>query len=210
MVGAAPRPRSGARADRDVEFAIQLLAAGRVDVLAATSQGNLEQRIERLTGVSAEAAFGAAWWELGFHHGRPALSDRRVRQAVAAGIDRAGLVEVIVRAEGRALQHLSPGRTLSGAFSAFGHDASRARDLLREGGFSDGPEGFSLPGGEVALSAPEESEIAGVTVRVVQAGHRRRRLRLDVRNPDATRLYAEWRREGRFDLALGERRGRPR
>ncbi|MGH2733066.1 MAG: ABC transporter substrate-binding protein [Actinomycetota bacterium] len=195
----------------DIETAIQLLQAGRVQAVVATTQINLLARMERLEGVRARARFGTAWWELAFHHGRPGPSDAAFRKAVALGFDRPGMVEALIRGEGRPLEHLWPGRRLRPAFSGYRPDPARARRLLAAAGYVEGPNGALTRAGmgKVGLSAPAESELVGVLQRTLQTGLRRVEIEIDIRNRESDLFYGESRSEGDFDLALWERRGTP-
>ncbi|MGH9267418.1 MAG: ABC transporter substrate-binding protein, partial [Acidimicrobiales bacterium] len=184
----------------DIETALQLLARGRVQVAAATSQLALERRMRRLPGVRSAARFGSAWWELGFNHARPSPGEVGFRRGVASALDRAGLVEALIREQGRPLQNLAPGRRPADAFGRYSYDPSKAMQVLR---------GPAAGAGKISLAVPAESEVASVTARAVQAGLRNVGLEIDIVGVEADRFYGVWRKEGRFDLALWERRGTP-
>lgn len=181
-----------------IDTALKLLEAGRVQVIAWTTQINLEKRIER-AGGKAQARFGSAWWELGFDTKQPATREAVHRQAVAFGFDRAGIVEALIRREGRGLEHLFPGRRLAPAFASYTHDLERSKELRRQAG------GI----GTLAFSAPAGNDLALVVQRAVQVGLRDAGITAEVRNPEPDRFYGEWIPQGRFDLALTERRGTP-
>lgn len=191
--------------------ALQLLEARRVDAVVATSQINLTRRFERLEDVEVASRFGSAWWELAFNHQKPHASDRLWRRAVATGFDRAGIVEALIREEGRELQHLSPGRDLAGSFAAFTFDREASRSALRQAGYSQRAAGsFTKQGTErPGISVAAENEIATLVQRSIQAGLRETGIEVEVRNPRFETFWSEWRRDGRFDLALWERRSTP-
>jgi peptide/nickel transport system substrate-binding protein len=186
----------------DPEIAVQLLEQGKVEGLALTTEPNLTRRLRSIPGMHVSSRFGSAWWELILHGGRPLTGNLAFRQAVAAAIDRRGMLEAFVGEDGRELESLAPGWTPgdSEVFGGLALDRDRARSLLSGGGIRPGT---------VALSAPESSEIAGVMERAVQAGLQEVGITAEVVNPDEDRFYGQWLREGRFDLALVERRGSP-
>ncbi len=193
----------------DIETALQLLGRGRVNAVAATTQSNLERRMRRVPGTEVAATLGSAWWELGFQVPRPGLSDPRVRRAVAAAVDRAAIVEALVRGEGRGLQGLAPGRS-SQAFAGLGHDPETARRLMQGAGFRLQGDRFTRAGvSRFEIDAPAENEMAALVQRALEAGLRGAGIDVEVRSPHTERFYASWRREGRFDLAVWERRGTP-
>lgn len=182
----------------DIETALQLLEGGRVQVVTATSQANLEERIKRLRGVREAARFGSAWWELAFAHQRPATDDAAFRATVAQAFNRAGFVESVVRGNGRPLEHLAPGQDLAPAFAGFRFDPSGVKERL----------GRTAPS-PLTLSAPAENEMAALIERAVQTGLRNAGIPVDLRNPASDVFYGQWRRAGEFDLAIWERRGTP-
>jgi peptide/nickel transport system substrate-binding protein len=181
-----------------VEVALKLMKDGRSDVLVATTQPNLSSRIEQHGGEGA-SAYGATWWELGFNHEGRGTNEPRERLAIAHEIDRAGMVEAVVREQGRALQTLPlPG---DGAeFGGLTHDPKKAAELRRDAG-GIVPLDFSAPGG---------NEMARVLQRAIQAALKEAGIQADTRNPDVARFYSSWLREGSYDLALWERRASPR
>lgn len=193
----------------DVETALQLLQQRRIDVLVSTSQINLTRRIQ-MKGAEANSRFGSAWWELAFNHSKQGVRELGWREAVATGFDRAGIVEAIVRREGRALDHLSPGRSLPPAFAQAAHDPAASRQRLATAGYIESGGTFSKRGIEtIQISSPSESEIATVVERAVQVGLGKTGLQLEIANPRSQMLYGQWRIDGKFDLAVWERRGSP-
>jgi len=195
----------------DVETSLRLLETGRVQVVAASTNVNFRRRLERIPGIIAASRFGSSWWELAFNHQRPGASDLSWREAVARGFNRAGIVEALVRDEGRSLEHLAPGREIANAFSGFSWDPQEARESLERAGFTAGADGkFRKAGvGSIGISAPTDHEMASLIERAIQVGLADSGIEVEFRNPRANDHYTVWRREGRFDLALWERRGTP-
>jgi peptide/nickel transport system substrate-binding protein len=195
----------------DIETALQLLEGERVQVVAAGTNVNLNRRFERLQGVRAASRFGSAWWELAFNHERAGPSENDWRKAVSTGFNRAGIVEALVRSDGRPLEHLAPGREIKNAFTSLGYDPEGTKESLGRAGFVADPDGrFRKSGvGAIGISAPADHEMASLVERAIQVGLSGSGIEVEFRNPRATDHYTLWRREGRFDLALWERRGTP-
>lgn len=186
----------------DTEMAVQLLEKSKVQALVATTEPNLTARLHEVRGVGASSRYGAAWWELLFQHERAAMRNPVLRQAVAAAVDRKGMVEAFAREDGRRLDTLAPGwgPGTSKAFEAVGLDRERASTLLADAKLTPAP---------LALGGPSNSELGGLLQRAVQAGLQQVGIQSEVGDPDEDRFYGQWLREGRFDLAVVERRGSP-
>jgi peptide/nickel transport system substrate-binding protein len=186
----------------DAEMAIQLLEQGKVQALALTTEPNLASRLRDDPRTHVSARYGSAWWELVFQHEGPAVRNPVYRQAIAAAVDRKGMVEAFVRDDGRGLESLAPGwgPGPSEAFATVGLDRERSKQILAEAG---------IRSGTVALTAPSNSELAAMLQRAIQAGLDQVGIAAEIGNPDEDRFYGKWLRDGRWDLALVERRGSP-
>lgn len=194
----------------DTEIALGLLENGRTDVLVSSSQRGLEGRAERLEGVQVSSRFGSAWWELVFNCSRAPMDDVRFRQAVASGIDRAGIVEALVRGEGRPLQHLLPGQKAPPSFARHVRDPATLREKLRSAGFKEGQEGrYSKGGAPIGISTSATHSLARFVLLAIRQNVREAGLQLELRSPVPEVLYGRWQASGEFDIALVERRGSP-
>jgi len=178
----------------DTEIALRLLGNGRLGAIATTTRINLDARTRGVSGTKITSRFGSSWWELGLNHSAPALAKPEVREAIARSIDRAGIAEAFIRESGRELQHLAPGRKTKGEFSIYTKDTTKAKQLVAKPG-------------NLILVAPGEHSLAGVLTRSIQKGLRDTGFEVEIRAPPGTDFYATWRRDGRFDIALWERRG---
>ena len=80
---------------------------------------------------------------------RPVFEDRRVRQALAYGLDRETLIKTVFNGQGEVLQ--SPILAFSWAFNAnvpkYPYDPDRAKALLVDAGWTPGPDGIARKGG---------------------------------------------------------------
>lgn len=194
----------------NIDTALRLLGENRVQVIVSTTQLNLTRRIERLSGMKVASRFGAAWWELAFNNQQPGPKPPPFRKAVASGFDDRGIVEGLIRSEGRLLENLAPGRRAAPAFSPYRFDQETSRKALREAGFGESRGKFvKADVGTIGISTPEESEIGLIVERSIYQGLVNTGFDVELRNPRGSLLYGDWRREGKFDLALWERRGTP-
>jgi peptide/nickel transport system substrate-binding protein len=79
--------------------------------------------------------------------GQPAILEPRVRQALAFGLDRRAITEVVQAGHGELVANslLPPGdrhyETVKDGFARYGHDPARARTMLDDLGWSIGPDG---------------------------------------------------------------------
>lgn len=179
-----------------LDTAIELMKQGRVQVISSSSEPNITARLSAIDGVTVDSEFGASWWELGWNTSR--IGDPSHRRAIATGIDRTGIVEAVVRGEGRAINHVPPTGNLGDPFAAYRFDTERSK---RERGQADL--------GRLVLSAPSDSSMALVMEQAIQAGLKNADIEAEFQNPDAKKFYGEWLRQGSWDMSLWERRGTP-
>ena len=118
---------------------IEGLRAGRIDVAPALGHDGVF-RLRALEDVVVEARTGGNIAFLALNNDRPPFDDRRVRQAIAHGIDRAGLVARILGGHGEPARNPLPP-----ALWGYGRrtpelvlDRAAARRLLREAGHAQG------------------------------------------------------------------------
>ena len=118
---------------------IEGLRAGRIDVAPAVGHEGVE-RLRALEDVVVEARTGGNIAFLSLNNDRPPFDDRRVRQAVAHGIDRARLIARILGGHGEPARNPLPP-----ALWGYGRrtpelvlDRAAARRLLREAGHAQG------------------------------------------------------------------------
>ncbi|MFN2821903.1 ABC transporter substrate-binding protein, partial [Escherichia coli] len=82
---------------------------------------------------------------------RPALQDKRVRQALIYGLDRQKLIDVVYQGYGKvAIEPIAP---ISWAFNAEGvnpypYDPAQAKKLLDEAGWKAGADGIRAKDGQ--------------------------------------------------------------
>lgn len=133
------------------EARLSALESGAVDILwdlpyDAVDQfrGNAELRIDRVPT--------AAWDGVVLHNGMKPFSDVRVRQALAATIDKDALVEKVLFGQGAPTHSPIPPSNpyYDGKLGYPAPDIARARRLLAEAGYPNGID--------IAMQAPQECE----------------------------------------------------
>jgi peptide/nickel transport system substrate-binding protein len=191
----------------DVVTALQLFRAGRVDVLGPYEAPGVARRA-RAAVPAAEVTGdrGATWLGLFLSTRSGPLADLRVRRALALAVDRAGIVEGLVREQGARLDAPSAGdasRTRP-SFARYGHDPAAAGRLLDEAGWRSRSEGPRRRGGvdlAITLAAVGSDELLGrisqaLLVQAEAAGVELRPVALDADE------LASWIGSSRFEAAL--------
>jgi peptide/nickel transport system substrate-binding protein len=156
------------------------LLAGRIDVAPSVGHDGAE-RARALDDVVVETRTGGNIAFLSLNNDRPPLDDRRVRQAIAHGIDRAALIARILGGHGEPARNPLPP-----ALWGYGRrtpeivfDRAAARRLLREAGHPQGIAAGLLVADAARPYNPDPLALAralaaglagiGVTVRVERA-----------------------------------------
>jgi peptide/nickel transport system substrate-binding protein len=124
------------------------LLAGQVDMIAGELGLPVEQAaaLERRAGQRFRFSYrpGLIFEHIDLRLDTPGLDDRRVRQALLLGADRAQIVARLF--EGKQTVADSPVNPLDGVHAAglpqYPYDPARARALLDEAGFAPGPDGI--------------------------------------------------------------------
>jgi ABC-type transport system substrate-binding protein len=189
-----PRPlaeRIEVAAVPDPTTAIQLLRAGRVDVVAPMRGVSWGRRLEALPGVEAAVTFGSELVALVANAAR--LSDPADRRAVADAIDRSRFATAVVREEGALADSLLPPVPGSETpWSAYGRG-----------------EPSVLPASEELELVYVRTELLELTARYLQAEVQRAGGDLELVGIESDVFWDTFLPERRFDLALVEVRGGP-
>jgi peptide/nickel transport system substrate-binding protein len=125
----------------DTNTQIQALLAGEVDYLVRVAPGDVRRLQNRgITLVDTRGGAGGSncIMTLGFNLERPPLADLRVRRAIAAAMDRAQMLDLILFGRGRVaeapISSGIPWAHLPGALAAHHFDPALANRLLDEAG----------------------------------------------------------------------------
>jgi peptide/nickel transport system substrate-binding protein len=114
------------------------LLHGEVDLLQNDLLPELVEWLAERPGVTVARAQGTSFAYLGFNLRDPALSDLRVRRAIAYAIDREAIIRYVMGGAARLASAILPPEHWAGApaLAPIEHDPAMARALLREAGYS--------------------------------------------------------------------------
>lgn len=113
------------------------LLRGEIDLLQNDLSPELADYLGRQPGIGRARVPGSNFSYLGFNLRDPALSDLRVRRAIAHAIDRRGIIRRVMGGSARPAEGLFPPEHWAGSreLNPYEYDPSRARELLREAGY---------------------------------------------------------------------------
>jgi peptide/nickel transport system substrate-binding protein len=139
---------------------------------------------------------GSTYKYLSFNFRDPRLRDIRVRRAIAYAIDRATIVNSMLRGSARVATGLLAPESWAyeGAVTTYPYDPERSRQLLDEAGYPAGPDGMRALRIEFKTT-PEGARLA----EVFQAMLRRVGIALNVRTLEFATYYADI-QAGNFDM----------
>lgn len=128
-----------------VEVALGLLETGELDILPIDIEDL--RYVRRMEGVSVVEYPQLGYQYMGINLADPLLSDRRVRQAIALGLNREAIVESVMLGAATAIDGpLLPAYWAAGEEGLPGpvHDIDAARRLLEQAGWTPGEDDKTL------------------------------------------------------------------
>ncbi len=130
-----------------------LIALQKKEIDACDIPPKDRERIQKLPHLSLFQYDGLEYTYLGFNLHHPFLSDKRVRQAIAHGINKDALVAHVLNHQGR-VAHLPSSPVLwtyppDAMIPVFAYDPSRSHALLKQAGFHQNKSGFYEKNGHV-------------------------------------------------------------
>ena len=150
VYAANPRFRDGEPAVRRITYVMspddnsraQQLAAGEFD--GSVLPPRLAQTFQDSAEVEVISATSADWRGISLPSGNPVTADPAVRMALNLAVDRAAMVENVLMGYGRTASTFIPPQYADyySPDAVFPHDPDRARALLDEAGWVEGPDGI--------------------------------------------------------------------
>jgi peptide/nickel transport system substrate-binding protein len=129
----------------------QALKTGEVDTHQLSSPAEWDE-LTKLPDVNAMSYYyyAAAWDYIGFNTRLPMFSDKRTRQAITSALNRKAMVERVLLGHGKEQNSVFPATSpvFTDDVPKFPYDQNKARQLLREAGWTPGPDGILTKGGE--------------------------------------------------------------
>jgi peptide/nickel transport system substrate-binding protein len=153
------------------------------------------------------AAPSYAWWHFWLNNEDPVLKDRAVRQALAHGLDRAGIAATVMAGMVQPLHAALPPAhwAHNPGVRAYAYDPARAAALLDEAGWKPGPGGIRQNDGRPLaleiLNIAGEAERLQV-VQIAQAGWRQLGIDAKIKTIDAP-AFPPTMSKGEFQVAYG-------
>jgi len=139
---------------------------------------------------------GSSYRYLAFNFRDPYLRDVRVRRAIAYSVDRASIINSMMRGAARAATGLLAPENWAydGDLPIYNYDPARSRQLLDEAGYPAGPDGMRRLR-FVYKTTPEQSSLA----QALQAMFKRVGIVLEIRSNEFATFYSDI-QKGNFDL----------
>lgn len=137
----------------ETQTEIQQLRGGEADMIYPSPQPEL-RALQGLAGIVNAVGAGPSWQHLDFNYARPPLDQLFVRQAIAHGIDRQGIVDQLIKPlfpEAGVLQqaiYMENQAEYEPHFDIYDFDPVKATTLLEDNGCTKGADGIYECDGE--------------------------------------------------------------
>jgi peptide/nickel transport system substrate-binding protein len=164
---------------------------GSADVESNIITLDMVHALRQARGLVMESGPGARVDYANFNVRDPALSDARVRQAIACAMDRPALIAALWRGQARPAETLlPPGHWAAAAdaeLSQYPHDVARARKLLDAAGFIPDKDGIRL---HFTLKTSTD-ETTRLEAQAIQAQLREAGIAITLRSAEFGTFYAD-------------------
>jgi peptide/nickel transport system substrate-binding protein len=178
----------------DVNTLLSQLQTHEIDVYPSVN-ANSVARLSGIPGITVDHRLIANWRHLGINISKPTLSDVRVRQAIAEGVDWKRINDTIYHGINQlAVSDIFPQSWAAPTLPAYRFDPQHARQLLAQAGWEMGTDGVLHKGPlamHLVISATtghvenDQSEV------LIQSMLRAVGIDVQVRNYPATLLFAQ-------------------
>lgn len=189
---------------------VDALRNREVNMIYPQPQLDQVRDVAEISGVSSEINFGPTFEHLTFNLDNPLLAIPEVRQAIGKGVDRAEIVNKLMKPFSQKASQLDNRILMSTQAGYEPHgpdyaevDIAGAQKLLEDAGFERKGDYYEKDGKQLALrlsttSGNQLRETQGV---LIQAQLKRVGIRINIQNAIPDTLFGEWLPEGNFDIA---------
>jgi peptide/nickel transport system substrate-binding protein len=178
----------------DTNTLMSELRAHEIDVYPDVDPNSIAQ-LSSIPGIRVMHRLVANWRSFDMNCSRPALSDVRVRRALAEGVDWRRIIDTVYHGYYRpAVSDIYPGSWAAPSLPAYPYDPARARALLAQAGWHPGQDGILRKDGRplrltisstVSAKSNEQAEL------VIQSMLRALGVDIVIRNYPPSYFYAE-------------------
>ncbi len=190
----------------DTGMLLTQLKSGEIDIASNIAFSQVDQ-VKAIDGVRTIISPNMIWEHLDFNLDNVLFQDVRIRQAVALGIDRQGIINTTLKnVAAPAVGDQSP---LSWAYNPTlkpaARDVNAARDLLVQAGWKPGPEGIFVKDGHklsFALTITAGNKLREFVARDIAQQLKEVGIEVNVRPVEAPRFFGDILKNRRFDSAM--------
>lgn len=189
----------------------QALQNNEVDLAYPQPQIDLVQKVKAIPGIKSEINFGLSYEHIDFNFKNEFLAVKEVRQAIAYGLDRDGIVERTVKQFDPRGKRLDNRIWLTGQpeYEAHGkeyekRDVAKATAALEKAGFTKGQDGIYTKGGKrltLRISTTGGNALREQTEQLIQAQLKDVGIDITIANVPGSAVFDEI-DAGNFDIAL--------
>jgi peptide/nickel transport system substrate-binding protein len=138
----------------DTNAVFAQLATGEADVVTEDALNEFYapdlDRIERQRVIRAHFTVGATWEHIDLNLDNPHLQDLRVRQAITYALNRQRIVDSVLNGKTSVIHNYAPTWRwdYSPEITRYNYDPAKARQLLRDAGYTPGSDGIMQKSGQ--------------------------------------------------------------
>ncbi|HEY3426617.1 MAG TPA: peptide ABC transporter substrate-binding protein [Negativicutes bacterium] len=190
----------------DTNILLTQLRSGEVDIVSNIAYAQLDQ-VKGIAGIRSIITPNMIWEHLDFNLDNALFQDKRVRQAIALGIDRQAMIDTVLKSiASPAVGDQSP---LSWAYNTglqpAGRDIAVARELLVQAGWQQGTNGiFSKDGRQLtfSLAVPSGNKMRELIAQNIVQQLKEVGIGVEIRLLEGPVFFGDVLKNRRFETAL--------
>lgn len=190
----------------DTNTMLAQLKAGEIDIVSNIAFSQIDQA-KAIEGVRTIISPNMIWEHLDFNLDNVLFQDVRIRQAVALGIDRQGIINTTLKnIAAPAVGDQSPlSWAYNPALKPVLRDVNAARDLLTQAGWKPGPDGIFAKEGHrlsFALTIPAGNKVRELVAQDIAQQLKEVGIEVNIRPADAPQFFGDILKSRRFESAM--------